>query len=199
MIILCPKCRKKHSHKECPLDIVKICAIFTKGHPTEGWPSLPSLKEVYKEAEEESEVVFLLNQRRQWQPRPSGMQNDPFSFQPPQYNAQQYSGIWQNQSPFPNWSQQPFPPTPWPNQTNQNNWPSLPFYPPFWPTQWSPSTSQNQPWQSNWKKSSNQPVGSVPFSQPTLPAPYPNPQTNVRPQLPAQPNPNPNNRPVQTV
>ena len=107
------------------------------------------------EAKEESEVVCMLNQRRKWQPRTSGMPNDPFSFQPPQYNTRQYSGMWQNQPSFPNWSQQRFPPTSWPNQTNQNNWPNFPFYPPFWPTQWYPTTSQNQAWQSNWKKPTN--------------------------------------------
>ena len=48
----------------------------------------------------------------------------------------------------------------------------------------------------------NQPAGMIPLPPPTLPAPYTlqqNPQTNLRPQLPAQPNLNPNNRPVQSV
>eukprot|EP00253_Pinus_taeda_P026161 PITA_26161 len=48
----------------------------------------------------------------------------------------------------------------------------------------------------------NQSAGTIPLPQPTLLAPYAlqqNPQTNVRPQLPAQPNPNPNNRPVQSI
>ena len=66
LTIFCPRCRKKHSHKECPLDVIKFCTIFTKDHPIEGCPLLPGLKAVYKEAEEESEVVCLLNQRRQW-------------------------------------------------------------------------------------------------------------------------------------
>ena len=42
----------------------------------------------------------------------------------------------------------------------------------------------------------------IPLPQPTLPAPYTlqqNPRTNLRLQLPAQPNPNPNNRPVQSI
>ena len=68
LAIFCPRCRKKHSHKECPLDVIKVCAICMKYHPTEGCPSLPSLKAVYKEAEEESRVVCLLNQHQQWQP-----------------------------------------------------------------------------------------------------------------------------------
>ncbi len=44
-----------------------------------------------------------------------------------------------------------------------------------------------------------QPVGTIPLPQPTLPALQQNPQSNLRPQLPAQPNPNPNNRSVQSV
>jgi len=42
----------------------------------------------------------------------------------------------------------------------------------------------------------------IPLPQPTLPTPYTfqqNPQTKLRPQLPAQPNSNPTNRPVQSV
>ena len=45
----------------------------------------------------------------------------------------------------------------------------------------------------------HQPVGTIPLPQPTLPALQQNPQSNLRPQLPAQPNPNPNNRPVQSI
>jgi len=98
LAIFCPRCRRKHSHKECPLDAVQTCAICTKDHLTESCPSLPGLKAVYKEAEEEPESAYFINQRRQWQRRQSGMFTDPTSsFQPPQYNAQQYN-MWQNQS-----------------------------------------------------------------------------------------------------
>jgi len=45
----------------------------------------------------------------------------------------------------------------------------------------------------------HQPVGNIPLTQLTLPALQQNPQSNLRPQLPAQPNPNPNNRPVQSL
>jgi len=96
LAIFCPRCRKKHSHKECPLDTVQTCAICTKDHLTESCPSLPGLKAVYKEAEEEPESAYFINQRRQWQPRQSGMFSDPSSsFQPPQFNAQQQN-MWQN-------------------------------------------------------------------------------------------------------
>eukprot|EP00253_Pinus_taeda_P005000 PITA_05000 len=76
LVIFCPRCRKKHSHKECPLDTVQTCAICIRDHSTESCPSLPGLKAVYKEAEEEPEVVYLLNQCRQWKPRQT--RNIPF-------------------------------------------------------------------------------------------------------------------------
>ena len=88
LVIFCPRCRKKHSHKEFPLDAVQTCAICTKDHLTKSYPSLPGLKAVYKEAEEEPESVYFLNQCRQWQPRHSSMFTDPTSsFKPLQYNA----------------------------------------------------------------------------------------------------------------
>ena len=45
----------------------------------------------------------------------------------------------------------------------------------------------------------HQPVGTIPLPQPTLLALQQNSQSNLRPQLPSQPNPNPNNRPVQSL
>lgn len=48
----------------------------------------------------------------------------------------------------------------------------------------------------------NQLTRTIPLLQPTLSAPYTlqqNPQSNLRPQLPTQPNLNPNNRPVQSI
>lgn len=62
LVIFCPRCRKKHSHKECPPDMVQTCAICTKDHAIESCPSLPGLKAVYKEDEEDTELVYLLNQ-----------------------------------------------------------------------------------------------------------------------------------------
>jgi len=61
LAFFCPRCTKKHSHKECPLDMIHVCAICTKEHATKSCPSLPGLKEVFKEAEEEVEPVYLLN------------------------------------------------------------------------------------------------------------------------------------------
>jgi len=45
----------------------------------------------------------------------------------------------------------------------------------------------------------NQLVGTILLPQPTLPALQQNPQSNLRPQLPTQPNPSPNNRLVQSI
>ena len=110
--------------------------------------------------------------------------------------------MWKHQPPFPNWSQQSFPSSsPWLNQAIQPNWPNFPYTPPYWqnnvyPPQWTPPTSQNQTWQTNWQGLMNQPVGTIPLPQPTLPSLQQNPQSNLRLQLPAQPNPNPNNIPV---
>ena len=45
-------------------------------------------------------------------------------------------------------------------------------------------------------------IGAGIQNQPTLPTPYPvdhNQQPAIRPQFPAQPNPNPNNKPVQLI
>eukprot|EP00253_Pinus_taeda_P006506 PITA_06506 len=44
LALFCPRCRKKHSHKECPLDTVQTCAIYTRDHSTESCPSLLGLK-----------------------------------------------------------------------------------------------------------------------------------------------------------
>ena len=68
LVIFCPRCRKNQSHKECSLNMVQTCAICTKDHATESFPSLPGLKEVYKEAEEETKPIYLINQCRQRKP-----------------------------------------------------------------------------------------------------------------------------------
>ena len=69
LAIFCLHCRKKHSHKECPLDAKRTCTICTQEHTTESCPSLPGLKAIFKEVEEEAEPVYQLNQHRQWQAR----------------------------------------------------------------------------------------------------------------------------------
>jgi len=68
LVIFYPICKKKHSHKECTLNMVQTCAMCTKDHATKSFPSLLGLKEIYKEAEEEIKLVYLLNQHCQWKP-----------------------------------------------------------------------------------------------------------------------------------
>jgi hypothetical protein len=191
-------------------------AICAKDHATEQCPSLPGLKVVFKEAEEETKPVYLMAQCRQWQARPPGMLQDPSSFFSGQYNQQHNSGnTWQGQ-PFanPTWKSQQYPTAPWPNQPVANpTWPNLQYPTPFWqnsnnnpyPSQWTSTTAQAPNWNQNWQCPmglTNQPMGMAPQAQPTLQAPLQlpqNPQPQMCPQLPAQPNPNPNNRPVQLV
>jgi hypothetical protein len=66
-------------------------------------------------------------------------------------------------------------------------------------------TTQNPNWNQNWQRLvgiNNQPMGMAPQTQPTLQAPLQlpqNPQSQLHPQLPAQPHPNPNNRPTQLI
>lgn len=61
--------------------MVQTCAIYTKYHDIEQCPSLPRLKEVFIKAEEETEPVYLMNQHRQWQAKPTIMSQDaPKSF-----------------------------------------------------------------------------------------------------------------------
>ena len=66
MIIFCPRCRRKHSSRECPLDNILVCGFCTKDHPTEICPSLPSLLAIYK-SWDTGESSYA--PRRPWQPR----------------------------------------------------------------------------------------------------------------------------------
>ena len=51
MSIFCPKCRKKHALRECPLDLkfIETCVICTKNHEIKNCPSIPGPKVVYQE------------------------------------------------------------------------------------------------------------------------------------------------------
>jgi len=48
MAVFCSKCRRKHADRECPLNAIEICGIYTLQHPTEKFPSLPRLHAIYK-------------------------------------------------------------------------------------------------------------------------------------------------------
>jgi len=59
--IFCPKCRKKHALRECPLDskAIETCVICVDNHDTKECPSLPGLKFVFND-EGISEPVYPL-------------------------------------------------------------------------------------------------------------------------------------------
>ena len=51
LAIFCPKCRKKHALRECPLDakIIETCMICSESHETKDCPSIPGLQAVFQE------------------------------------------------------------------------------------------------------------------------------------------------------
>jgi hypothetical protein len=78
--IFYPQCRDKHPKRECPFDRKPICTICDKDHDTQNCPSLPGIKAALQPTDEEAEAVYLMTQRRQWQPRRQGMNsNMPFN------------------------------------------------------------------------------------------------------------------------
>jgi hypothetical protein len=91
------------------------------------------------------------------------------------------------------WPNSQYPSSPWKNSNNP------------YPSQWPNTTAQNPNWNQNWQRPmgiNNQPMGMAPQTQPTLHAPLQlpqNPQSQLHPQLPAQPHRNPNNRPAQLI
>jgi hypothetical protein len=68
--VFCPKCRKKHPERECPLNSIEECAICELNHATSSCPSLPGLKAVFQGMGEDMEQLYLMGSRKPWQPRP---------------------------------------------------------------------------------------------------------------------------------
>ena len=159
-----------------------MCTICIEDHDTEQCPSFPGLKAVFKEAEEVTKLVYLMNQRRQWQAKPTSMSQDALKFFPSsQFNQHQNLGAaWQGQSLYLNWQSPPFLMTSWPTQSFLGNgWPNSPFTLVWqvnrYQSQWPTSTSQNLNWSTNWQRPlgiSNVPLGTGPQPQPALSAPY---------------------------
>jgi hypothetical protein len=207
--IFCSQCRDKHPRRECPLDRKPICTICDKDHDTQNCPSLPGIKAALQPTDEEAEAVYLMTQRRQWQLRGQGM-NSNVPFASPNH--------WNNYSAF---NQMSYPPYNQMQYTNQTNYPSMQqTYPPMQqtcppmqqnnppfvdPSMWTSWPPQQQPYQNQWNQNwrGQQPPfqNQLPqFSQPlSLPAGTPQNNQTMRPQLPVQPNPNPNNKAVQCI
>ena len=64
MSIFCPRCRKKHPQRECPLNNIFVCHIYTEEHPIDNCPSFPRLKSIYKSGD-----VAKTSRRNPWKPR----------------------------------------------------------------------------------------------------------------------------------
>ena len=47
MEIFCPRCRQKHMERECPINIIEVCGIFTLENATGKFPSLLGLQAIY--------------------------------------------------------------------------------------------------------------------------------------------------------
>jgi hypothetical protein len=47
MSIFFPRCRRKHSSRECPLDNILVCGFYNEDQLNENFPSLPSLLDIY--------------------------------------------------------------------------------------------------------------------------------------------------------
>ena len=56
--IFCPKSRKMHPLKECPLNTVVICALSTEKNPTENCPALPEIQALYKIGNQAGEASY---------------------------------------------------------------------------------------------------------------------------------------------
>jgi len=49
LYILCPRCRKKHALRECPIYSIEICVICVENHNRKGFPLIPGLKAVFQD------------------------------------------------------------------------------------------------------------------------------------------------------
>ena len=78
--ILCPKCRKNHPLKECPLDKVEVCQPCELNHYIKECPSLPQVKAALQASTPDVELAYFIAQKKPWQPRNQGMTPDSFSF-----------------------------------------------------------------------------------------------------------------------
>jgi hypothetical protein len=82
--IYCPKCRKKHAPRDCPLDKIQVCGLCTDNHATNDCPRLKELQATHIEEGQGMESLYYLAPRKPWQPRFTGMSQN-FS---PQFSQQ---------------------------------------------------------------------------------------------------------------
>lgn len=71
MAIFCPKCRKKHALKDCPLENIQVCAFCTENHDIFHCSKVKILQNCnVKAANTDMENVYFMGAKRPWQPRP---------------------------------------------------------------------------------------------------------------------------------
>jgi hypothetical protein len=92
LVIFCHRCRRKHPEKECPLNVIELCGIFTEKHPTNECPSLLGLKAMFKGG---GEPKTSYPPRRPWRQQNPNMFVDPST----QYPQQQ----WVPPMYYPQW------------------------------------------------------------------------------------------------
>jgi len=71
MSIFCPKCRKKHALKDCPLENIQVCALCTEHHDMFNYPKVKVLQNCNMAPNTEMENVYYMGTKRPWQPRPA--------------------------------------------------------------------------------------------------------------------------------
>eukprot|EP00253_Pinus_taeda_P011392 PITA_11392 len=93
MVIFCPKCRKKHASKDCPLENIQVCAFCTEHHDMFNCPKVKVLQNCNMAANAEMENMYYMGTKRPWQPRlaPQGMfPNQNLRFPPYSSHSQPY-------------------------------------------------------------------------------------------------------------
>ena len=124
MSIYFPRCKRKHSSRECPLDNILVCGFFIEDHVTEKCPSFPGLLAIYRSGDP-GESYYA--PRRPWQPRNQPTYLDLQSQVSPYYQQQQWKSSgwkkWSTQYQHP-WIQG------WRGGQNQGNpqAPPIPMY-----------------------------------------------------------------------
>ena len=58
--VFCPRCRKNHPLKECPLDKVEVCQLCELNHDTKECPSVPLVKAVLQASTPEVELAYFI-------------------------------------------------------------------------------------------------------------------------------------------
>ena len=103
MSIFCSKCRNKHPLRDCPLDSIQLYGFCLETHPVEHCPTLQGMKASQK-GEVEGESLCSIAPRRPWQPRTSGMYQEPIQSFPQYHNQVPMQNIPNTPMPWKSWS-----------------------------------------------------------------------------------------------